>query len=68
VHLRGYHLKASRLFELLHKPSAAFMAADSRTILMDPRFRNIFDLGQCGTAEQPQPRRDSRQHILELEL
>ena len=30
MHLRGYHLKASRLFELLHKPSAAFMAADSR--------------------------------------
>ena len=32
MHLRGYHLKANRLFELLDKPSAAFMAADSRTI------------------------------------
>jgi hypothetical protein len=31
MHLRGYHLKANRLCEPLHKASAAFMAADSRT-------------------------------------
>src|SRR5262245_27520357 len=47
MHFRGYHLKANRLFELFHKPSAAFMAADSRTILMHPMVRNVFDLAQC---------------------
>jgi hypothetical protein len=48
VHLRGYHLKANRLFEPTSQTAAAFMAADSHLILMDPRFRNVLDPDQCG--------------------